>query len=97
MITIYVLCSLTYDKKYAGITTDLTRRLKEHNSKKTKFTASFAPWKVIYPESANDYIEARKRENILNQLPEGDQEPHLFTCTRYEIRKEIMEIHQTSN
>ena len=46
-----------------GMTTDLERRLKEHNNAgKTKSTKSKKSWKVIYTESFIDAKEARARE-----------------------------------
>ena len=48
--------------QYVGMTTDLVRRLKEHNAGKNKSTKSKKSWKVIYTESFIDAKEARARE-----------------------------------
>ncbi len=59
---VYILRSKKYDKTYVGFTKDLKRRLKEHNSGKSKFTSKFIPWKIILTEEFADVIEARGRE-----------------------------------
>ena len=47
------------------MTTDLARRLNEHNSGKTKSIKAYIPWKIIYTEEYDSEIEARKREKYL--------------------------------
>jgi predicted GIY-YIG superfamily endonuclease len=45
---VYLLQSIPCpDNKYVGITTDLNKRLKEHNAGKSPHTAKFKPWKVV--------------------------------------------------
>jgi len=41
---------------------DLENRLKEHNAGKSKYTATYKPWKIIYTKTAENFHEARKRE-----------------------------------
>ncbi|MBE9480990.1 MAG: GIY-YIG nuclease family protein [Bacteroidetes bacterium] len=62
---IYVLESLSSNKRYVGMTIDINRRLKEHNAGKSKFTNAFKPWKIIYSETANSRKSARGREKYL--------------------------------
>lgn len=59
---VYILYSAEYRKTYVGITNDLERRLKQHNSGYHLYTKRYMPWAVIYKEEVNDRIEARKRE-----------------------------------
>lgn len=47
------------------MTKDLIKRIKEHNTGKTKSTSPYVPWKLIYQESFEDYKEARHREKWL--------------------------------
>ena len=48
---------------YTGITTDVSRRIKEHNTtNKCRYTRFRKPLKLIYEELCKDYSEARKRE-----------------------------------
>jgi putative endonuclease len=61
----YVLKSLRYNKTYVGSTTDLERRLAEHNSGKGTFSRRYAPWKIMYEEECPNLPEARKREKYL--------------------------------
>jgi putative endonuclease len=48
---------------YTGITTDIPRRLKEHNAKKGAFyTQNKTPVKLVYQETMANQSKARKRE-----------------------------------
>ncbi|MBL7863536.1 MAG: GIY-YIG nuclease family protein [Cyclobacteriaceae bacterium] len=47
---------------YTGMTTSLDRRVKEHNSGKSKFTSGLGPWKVIHTEFFASSVDARARE-----------------------------------
>ena len=55
---------------YTGITTDLTRRLKEHNFLKSgaKYTRSRRPVELVFYENYNDRIGASKREYEIKNL-----------------------------
>ncbi|MBM3243743.1 MAG: GIY-YIG nuclease family protein [Candidatus Omnitrophica bacterium] len=54
---------------YTGITTDITRRLNEHNSKKGAFyTKNKTPVKLVYHELAVNQSQARKREAQIKRL-----------------------------
>jgi len=65
MYFLYVLKSEIAKKSYVGITTDLKRRVKEHNSGKNFYTKRHCPWSIIYTEKFNSREEARKREKYL--------------------------------
>lgn len=55
---------------YAGITTDIERRLQQHNNSKlgAKYTRARRPVSLVYIESANDRSAASKREHQLRLL-----------------------------
>jgi putative endonuclease len=56
---------------YTGITTDVSRREQEHNSKKggaAKYTRARQPVKVIYQENSENRSSATKREMTIKQL-----------------------------
>ncbi len=54
---------------YTGITTDISRRLKEHNAKKGAFyTKNKIPVELVYQEAMLNQSEARKREAEIKQL-----------------------------
>lgn len=59
---VYILKSLVNGGYYIGCTTDLEKRIKEHNSGKTKSTKPYSPWKAIYSEDYSNKSEAYKRE-----------------------------------
>ena len=61
----YVLKSLVKNRFYVGITNDITRRLIEHNKKKTKSTRFYAPWELLLFEKFESRFEARVREKYL--------------------------------
>jgi putative endonuclease len=48
---------------YVGVATDLTDRVKEHNSGQgSSFTKKRSPVKLVYSEKHENYASARKRE-----------------------------------
>jgi putative endonuclease len=47
---------------YKGFTSDIAKRLREHNTGVTKATRLGAPWKVVYFEEFDSKEEAIKRE-----------------------------------
>ncbi|MCX5713190.1 MAG: GIY-YIG nuclease family protein [Candidatus Omnitrophica bacterium] len=62
-----VLCS--DGSLYTGITTDILRRVKEHNSKKGAFyTKNKIPVKLVYQEDAPNRSRALKREFQIKRL-----------------------------
>ena len=56
---------------YTGITTNVKRRLKEHNSGKTgaKYTMHRRPVELVYTEKASSRSEALQREYQIRKLP----------------------------
>ena len=61
-IKVYVLHSTSFDRKYVGMTSDVDRRLKQHNAGETKSTKPYLPWRVVYFESFETYEKGRERE-----------------------------------
>ena len=59
---VYVLKSEIDGRLYKGQTTDLEKRVKEHNSGKTKSTKGYVPWKLVYFEKFNLIEKALIRE-----------------------------------
>ena len=57
-------------KLYTGITNDLKRRIKQHNSGNgCRFTKYRIPVKLLYTEKASGRSEALKREAQIKKLP----------------------------
>ena len=61
---------------YTGVTTDVERRVLEHNAEKsvTKYTRVRQPVSVVYQEKAESRSEACKREAQLKKLTKKDKE-----------------------
>ena len=65
MFFVYVLRSEVDGRLYKGMTDNLDRRLKEHNSGKMKSTKGYVPWHLVYSEVFDSRQEARLREVFL--------------------------------
>ncbi len=59
---VYVLESEIDGRLYKGQTSDIEKRLTEHNSGKTKSTKGYKPWKLVYFERYETRDEALLRE-----------------------------------
>jgi putative endonuclease len=60
---------------YTGITTDLERRLAEHNSGcGASYTRSRAPIVLVYWEPAHDQSGALRRERAIKRLTRSEKE-----------------------
>lgn len=55
---------------YTGVTTDLNRRVKEHNTETVgaKYTKARRPVQPVYSEPAANRSEAQQREYVLRRL-----------------------------
>ena len=69
MYTVYILQSKTTGKTYVGQTSDLSKRLAQHNDPDCRFTLytkrNKGPWVVIHTEQFATRSEAMKREKQL--------------------------------
>ncbi len=59
---LYILQSASSKKFYVGSTTDLERRLCEHDRGHTASTRGRGPWKLVYQEQFACLVEAHRRE-----------------------------------
>lgn len=66
---VYLLRSFKTEGFYVGWTTDLNRRLQEHNSGKSVYTRSRGPWELVGYEVFRTAELARKREWALKRNP----------------------------
>ena len=64
----YILYSTKLNKYYVGSTTDINRRLIEHNRGKEKFTKTGVPWNLVYSEVFEELTQARKRETFIKKM-----------------------------
>ncbi|MCK4917263.1 MAG: GIY-YIG nuclease family protein [Candidatus Omnitrophica bacterium] len=65
MYYVYVLVSKKDDNIYIGITNNLNRRLREHNTGRTQSTKSRVPFEIVYYEEVKERENARNREKFL--------------------------------
>ena len=77
-IYVYVLKSLSSNKTYTGMSEDVNRRLKEHNSGKSKFTKSYIPWEIVYTEKCESREEARRKEKYFKSAAGRKRIKHLL-------------------
>lgn len=65
---------------YTGITTDLDRRIEEHNSSSlgAKYTRSRRPVKLIYQKQFSTRSEALIEESRIKKLKRSDKEKIIF-------------------
>ena len=61
----YVIQSMKDGNLYVGYTTDLKKRLKEHNQGLVKSTKPYRPWGLIYYEACLNEKDAKRREHYL--------------------------------
>ena len=64
---LYILFSQKLNKYYVGSTSDIERRITEHNRGKEKFTKTGVPWDLVYKEELNDLKAARQREHFIKK------------------------------
>jgi putative endonuclease len=65
------------DSLYTGITTDVQRRLQEHNSKDgsaARYTRSRQPVALVYQETASSRSEATRREMEIKAMDRAAKE-----------------------
>ena len=62
MYKVYAIRSKIKNYIYVGLTTNLEKRLKQHNKGYTKSTKPFRPFEIIYFEEVETRILARKRK-----------------------------------
>lgn len=84
MFFVYILKSIEHNRFYTGHTSDLDKRLREHNSGKTKSTKAFVPWKIVYTESFNTKSEAFRREMEIKSYKSGIKFHELINSERWQ-------------
>ena len=64
MFHVYVLINKE-NQLYVGYTSDLKKRIKQHQSGEGGWTHSRGPWELVYSEPYETHAEAMRREIIL--------------------------------
>jgi predicted GIY-YIG superfamily endonuclease len=58
-------------RRYIGISSDVPRRLDQHNNGESRWTAQFGPWTLIWISRPFDLTDARKLENLMKKQKGG--------------------------
>jgi putative endonuclease len=64
---VYVIYSERLNRHYKGVTTDVLRRLTDHNSGRNASTANKGPWKLRFVRSFPGLTEALQEEKRLKR------------------------------
>ena len=75
---VYIIESERNGKLYKGMTSDLKRRIGEHNSGGSTFTKHNGPWKLIYYEAFLKKEDARREELFLKSGKGKERIKYLF-------------------
>ncbi len=63
---------------YTGITTDITRRLKEHNDgRASRYTRSRLPVKFLFSEPCRNRSQALKKEYAMKQFSRKEKKAYI--------------------
>jgi len=79
MYTVYIIESLSNGRYYIGVTSDLTQRLRHHNSGANKSTKNRGPWITVYSETFTDKKDAWLREQQIKKYKGGEAFKKLLT------------------
>lgn len=71
MFILYMLKSKKDDSLYIGVTSNLKRRLNEHNTGKSFATKFKIPFELVYCEVYKDKLDAFNREKMLKYHGQG--------------------------
>jgi len=72
MFYIYIIRSQNTGKYYTGITSDLLRRIRQHNSGANISTKGKGPWVIVYSEEFKDKKLAWYREKQIKKYKSGE-------------------------
>jgi len=83
---VYILFSNIFEKFYVGMTNNLNRRIKQHNSKQVLSTKAFVPWSIIYNEKFETRTDARQREKYLKSAAGRRWRKNNFNLIMYQFK-----------
>ena len=70
--SVYIIQSQTLKTFYTGVSTDVLKRITEHNSGKTKSTRNKGPWILRFAQRYDSLQQARHIETKLKKLKRRD-------------------------
>ncbi len=59
---VYILLNEAKTRTYTGVSSDVDKRLAEHNAGRVKASSAYRPYKIIHTESFKTLREARQKE-----------------------------------
>ncbi len=62
---VYVIKSISKGTQYVGSTSDVHKRVADHNAGRSSFTKGHRPWMLVHQESFTTKAEALQRERYL--------------------------------
>ena len=68
---VYVLWSESRRQFYAGVTDDVSRRVRDHNTGVSRWTRGKGPWALVWKQRCETLGAARKLENLLKRQKRG--------------------------
>jgi predicted GIY-YIG superfamily endonuclease len=86
---VYILWSEGGRRFYIGISEDISHRLSTHNEGRSRWTARYVPWTLVYQEAHSDYWSARLRENELKRQKGGDGFYRLTGLNRSQFHRSV--------
>ena len=72
MYFVYILQSLSKKRFYIGHSSNVERRLKEHNAGKVRSTKGYVPWQLIYEEEHKSKSQAFAGEMQIKKYKSGE-------------------------
>ncbi len=58
--------------RYIGLSVNANKRLADHNNGKSKYTAKYGPWRIVWTSKPMSLSDARKLENLLKKQKGGN-------------------------
>ena len=68
---VYILQSMKNKSLYIGCTSDLNKRVQEHNKGESFHTKKYMPWRLVYFEGYCTKVDAYSREQSLKLHAQG--------------------------
>ena len=84
---------------YCGITTDLDRRIKEHNQSKkgAKYTRSRRPVRLMFSQLCESKSDARKKEAAVKKLNRSQKLRYMCDEIEKEMLAQVAKIDEVEN
>ncbi|MBY5957603.1 GIY-YIG nuclease family protein [Membranicola marinus] len=64
---VYIIYSSYHNIYYKGFSTNIGKRLLQHNNDESRYTAKKGPWKLVFVQSFDNQTQALKRERSLKK------------------------------